>query len=272
MSDDRRALVIVSLTGMAVAGMFLLIPAFAQDPIYHALADGRGFMGIPNFGNVVSNLAFTIVGVAGLGALWRGWFGVTAIGDGDRLPFACFFLGVALVGPGSAWYHLDPNNATLFWDRLPMTIAFMALVAAVLSDRVSGWRDNRGGLYLLMGIGVASVLWWDISERLGAGDLRAYALVQFWPVVLIPAVLWLFPSGRYVRARYLFAALLFYGLAKAAEHYDQGVFALTRGFVSGHTLKHLLAALGPVAIISMMRKWPKFKDANLHPGASEPSL
>ncbi len=257
MTRGRRIMLLWGLTALAAAGMFLFAPPIPQDSTYHLLADGRGWLGIPNFGNVMSNLPFTIVGIAGLGALWRGWFGVPPMGDGDPVPFAYFFIGVALVGPGSAWYHLDPNNSTLFWDRLPMTIAFMALVAAVLSDRISrAWVACRG-LNLLVAAGIVSVVWWDYGEIRGAGDLRAYALVQFWPVILIPLVLYLFPGGRHVRARYLVAALAFYALAKLFEHYDHGVFALTGGAVSGHSIKHLLAALAPAAILAMMRDWPR---------------
>jgi hypothetical protein len=257
MTRGRRIALLWGLTALAAAGVFLFAPPIPQDPAYHLLADGRGWLGIPRFGDVLSNLPFTLIGIAGLGALWRGWFGVPPMGDGDPLPFVYFFVGVALAGPGSAWYHLSPSNATLFWDRLPMTIAFMALVAAVLSDRVSqGWVACRG-LNLLVVAGAASVVWWDYGEIRGAGDLRAYALVQFWPLVLIPLVLYLFPGGRYLRARYLVAALVFYALAKLFEHYDHGVFALTGGAVSGHSIKHLLAAGAPAAILAMMRKWPR---------------
>lgn len=261
MAGNWRILFLWGLTVLAVAAVFLLAPPIPQDPAYHGFADGRARLGIPNFGDVMSNLPFTIVGIAGLGALWRGWFGAPSMGDGDPLPFVYFFVGVTMVGPGSAWYHLGPTNSTLFWDRLPMTLAFMALVAAVLSDRVSrGWVACRG-LNLLVFAGAASVVWWDLSEMRGAGDLRAYALVQFWPVVLIPLVLWLFPDGRHIRARYLVAALAFYALAKLAEYYDHGIFALSGNTVSGHTLKHLLAAGAPAAILAMMRQWPRESEA-----------
>lgn len=257
MSRRQRIALLWGLTALAAAAMFMFAPPIPQDPAYHQLADGRGWLGIANFGNVMSNLPFTIVGIAGLGALWRGWFDVPSMGGGDPLPFVYFFAGVALVGPGSAWYHLDPTNATLFWDRLPMTIAFMALVAAVLSDRISrAWVACRGLNWLVVA-GAASVVLWDYGETRGAGDLRAYALVQFWPVILIPLVLYLFPGGARVRMRYLVAALVFYALAKLLEHYDHGVFELTGGAVSGHTIKHLLAALAPVAILAMMRQWPR---------------
>ena len=257
MTRGRRIALLWGLTALAAAAAFLLAPPVPQDPAYHLFADGRGWIGIANFGNVMSNLPFTIVGIAGLGALWRGWFGAPPMGGGDPLPFAYFFAGVAMVGLGSGWYHLDPNNATLFWDRLPMTLALMALVAAVLSDRISRPWAARQGLNLLVAVGAASVVWWDLGEARGAGDLRAYALVQFWPLVLVPLVLYLFPGGRHVRASYLVAALGLYVLAKLFEHYDHGIFALTGGAVGGHSIKHLLAALAPATILAMLRKWPR---------------
>ena len=257
MTRGRWIALLWGLTALAAAGVFLVAPPVPQDPAYHLFADGRGWMGIANFGNVMSNLPFTIVGIAGLGALWRGWFSTPPMGEGDPLPFAYFFAGVAMVGIGSGWYHLDPHNATLFWDRLPLTIALMALVAAVLSDRISRPWVARRGLNLLVAVGAVSVVWWDLGEARGAGDLRAYALVQFWPLALVPLVLYLFPGGRHVRARYLVAALGLYVLAKLFEHYDHGVFALTGGAVGGHSIKHLLAALAPATILAMMRRWPR---------------
>ena len=117
MSRTRRIVLLWVLTALAAAGVFLFAPPIPQDPAYHLLADGRGWLGIPNFGNVMSNMAFPLVGIAGLGALWRGWFGVPSMGEGDPLPLVYFFVGVALVGPGSAWYHLDPDNATSYEGR-----------------------------------------------------------------------------------------------------------------------------------------------------------
>jgi hypothetical protein len=260
MSRRLRIWLICGLTLGAVLAMFLFVPPIPQTQLYHLFADRRPWMGIPNFGNVASNLAFSLVGAAGLGAMWRGWFGTCRIDEGASMPFAYFFVGVAFVGPGSAWYHLHPTNATLFWDRLPMTVAFMALLAAVLSDRISRKWTARGGLNLLVAVGIASLLWWDIGESWGAGDLRAYALVQFWPVVLIPLVLWLFPQGRYVRGRYVAAAFGFYLVAKLLEHYDQGVLTMTGGIVSGHTLKHLVAALAPATIVVMICRLPTGSD------------
>ncbi len=256
MSYRQRMWGLLAVTALAVVAVYTLLPPIGQDPAYHDLADRRVVLGIPRFGDVVSNLAFTIVGLAGLGAVFRGWFAVPPLAPLERMPFAAFFLGVALVGPGSAWYHLEPNTTTLFWDRLPMTVAFMGLVAAVIADRIDARRGAGWGLALLILAGAASVVGWSLGEARGAGDLRAYILVQFYPLIGIPLVLWAFPVSTRVHGRHIAAAVVLYALAKLGELYDQQIFALTGELVSGHTLKHLVAALAPAAIIAMLRYNP----------------
>lgn len=92
-------------------------------------------------------------------------------------------MGLLLTAAGSAYYHLLPDNERLFWDRLPMTIAFMSLIVAQIVDRIS----VRAGLALLapmLLVGVASVVYWLATERAGAGtlDKKSPALVArgFW--------------------------------------------------------------------------------------------
>ncbi len=257
MSHNQRIALLILLTVAVIAAVYLLLPPIPQDPAYHGFADTRQVFGIPRIGDVVSNLPFTLVGLAGLGALFLGRFGVPPADARARLPYAVFFLGVTLVGPASAYYHWNPSNETLFWDRVFLTVAFMGLVAAVIADRV-----HRGGaagwvLALLVGAGFASVLSWSVGEARGAGDLRAYILVQFYPLVAVPLVLWWFPDGIRVKSRFIAWAVAFYVVAKIAELFDAELFALLGGAVSGHTIKHLVAALGPVAIIAMMRTWPR---------------
>lgn len=41
--------------------------------------------------------------------------------QGELWGWACFFIGVAAVGVGSSYYHLEPNDARLVWDRLPVS-------------------------------------------------------------------------------------------------------------------------------------------------------
>lgn len=246
-----RLMGLAGLTALIVATVFLFVPPISQDPAYHVLADTRLVLGVPRFGDVVSNLPFVLVGLAGLVVLWRR---EADLSDAAALPLAAFFLGLALVGPASAYYHWYPTTETLFWDRLPMAVAFMALLAAVLADRLPLSRvAARWGLALLLALGVASVVGWSQGEARGAGDLRAYAIVQFFPVVLIPLLLWLFPrADPLIPGRAVLAAFLLYGLSKGAEALDHEIFALLRGAISGHSLKHLLAAAAAVPLVATL--------------------
>jgi hypothetical protein len=155
-----------------------------------------------------------------------------------------------LTAIGSSYYHLAPDNARLVWDRLPMTIVFMALVAAMIEERIS----VRAGLWLLpflLAIGVFSVWQWYWSELRGAGDLRFYAAVQVYSALVLLLVL-LFPTN-YTRGGDLGVVVLFYVLAKLLETFDTQIFALGH-IVSGHTLKHLAAAMAGYWILRMLRK------------------
>jgi hypothetical protein len=133
-----------------------------------------------------------------------------------------------------------------------MTVAFMGLFANVIGERI-GVRAGAWLLGPLVWLGVASVLTWHLGERRGAGDLRLYGFVQFYPLLTIPLLLWLFPA-RYTRAGYVFVALGWYLLAKGLEvgAVDHGVYAAGQ-FVSGHTLKHLAAAAGAFWLFRMVR-------------------
>jgi hypothetical protein len=167
---------------------------------------------------------------------------------GEQRPYWLFFTGIALTGVGSAYYHARPDNVTLFWDRLPMAIAFMALLASVIGERI-GRRAGARCLWPLAIAGAGSTLYWHLGEQRGAGDLRPYALVQFGSMVLIPLILALFPA-RYTGTRYLWMSIGWYGLAKAFEYLDHGL--LTRVGVSGHTWKHLASAAGAYWILLML--------------------
>ncbi len=224
-------------------------PRFGQDPEYHRFADTRRLLGVPSAMDVLSNAPFAVVGAAGLGWLARG---SRRFADRrERWPWLALFLGVGLTSVGSAWYHLAPDNARLVWDRLPMTLGFMGLFAALIAERVS----VRLGVSLLPGLllaGVASIGYWHLTETAGQGDLRPYVLAQFYPLLAIPLLLALFPA-RYTRGGDLLVALAFYLAAKLAESSDAAIFAFT-GLVSGHTVKHLLAAAGIAWLLRMLRR------------------
>jgi len=241
-----KEIALALVTAAAVAGVFLL-DAIPQDPAYHVFADRRVLFGIPNFWNVATNLPFLIVGLAGWATIRR----IASPPLATHYRLLC--IAIALVAFGSGWYHLAPSNASLVWDRLPMTVAFMALFSALLADRVS-WLLGRALLWPLVVAGMASIAWWMRTEAVGAGDLRAYALVQFLPMLLTPLVLLLWREGG-LAARPLWLAIAAYALAKLAEHFDAAIFAAT-GFVGGHAVKHLLAALATGWIVRAFQGAP----------------
>ncbi len=237
----RRAAILTA--AVTVLGLFVVCsrPPTPQPPEYHDFVDTRAWLGIPNAGDVLSNLAFLVVGALGLVAARRP--------SGVRPQYLVFFTGVALTAFGSAYYHLAPDNPRLVWDRLPMTLGFMGLLAAIIGERIDV-RRGRQLLAPLLALGLASVLHWIWSESQGAGDLRPYAAVQFLSLLVIVTLLLAAPR-RFSHAGLLWAGLACYALAKALEALDAEVFAATGELVSGHTLKHLAAALG-VGLIARM--------------------
>jgi hypothetical protein len=238
----------------AAAAVLLALTAVAwfsagpvpQDPRYHDYADRRVVLGIPYGWNVVSNLALVAAGAAGLGYLARlGRRGR----DGILVHYGVLFAGALLSGLGSAYYHLAPTNDTLVWDRLAISVGMAGFFSAAVAELVG--RRLAGVLlpvWLLAGLG--SVGYWIMSEQAGAGDLRAYAVVQFLPVPLLAWMLWAFPRPRRYTP-YVLAAIAWYALAKLFELLDGELFALAG--VSGHTLKHLAAAAAPACLLPMLR-------------------
>lgn len=253
MISRKASLFLLILLTAAVVVACLLLPRIPQPLSYHQFADRRGFLGIPNFGDVVSNLPFAVIGIWGVLFMLRSGSVELSKHFLDRRelwPYSFVFIGLLLTAFGSSWYHLNPNNDTLVWDRLPMTITFMAMVAAVIMERIS----LRLGLWLLpilLCVGLSSVLQWHESELHGAGDLRFYAAVQAYSALVILLSL-LFPA-RYTHRYDLALVAVFYTLAKVLEFFDKPIFAAL-GVVSGHTLKHLAAAAAGYCILRMVQK------------------
>lgn len=231
-SGDWRGWLLAGVVLTAIA-VTLLVPRIPQDQSYHRFADTRTIAGIPNFWNVISNLPFLLVGVYGLVQTPR------LSSRSLRPGYILFCLAVIGVGFGSAYYHYAPSTPTLVWDRCPMSIAFMAMFALILGDRV-----NPALRRLLLGplviLGVGSVFYWAWTESRGMGDLRPYALVQFLPLLLIVLMLLMLRGSRDSTA-WLWWSSVTYLLAKIAEHFDAPIYRAVG--LSGHTMKHLLSAL-----------------------------
>jgi hypothetical protein len=182
----RSTLLLTISFGVIVTAV--MVDPVPQDPLYHLFADQRTMASVPNFLNVISNLPFLLVGI-------MGWRAITVNGETvtpeTQRAWMVFFFGVALTAFGSGYFHLQPNNDTLIWDRLPMTIAFMSLFSIIVAEYFSPQLGQRILIPLLI-VGAASVVYWACTESLGAGDLRPYAVVQFLPMLLIPLIISLY--------------------------------------------------------------------------------
>ena len=205
-----------------------------QNEDYHNFSDTLTVGGIPNFWNVISNFPFLIVGL----------FGILRLKKMDRVnfQFLTFFIGVSFVAIGSGYYHFNPNSSTLVWDRLPMTIAFTALMSIVISEFID-YKKGKLLLLPLLLLGIISIVYW-----VKLGDLRLYALVQFYPILAIPIILILFKSEEN-SPKGFWMLLISYIIAKLFETYDFEI-QKTLKFLSGHSLKHISVSVGVYLLIN----------------------
>lgn len=238
---------VVGFTVICLAAA-LLWPPLPQPLAYHGFADQRTLFGVANFLDVASNIAFLVAGIVGLAVVLRGRTRFEQ--PIERLPYAVFFIGLVLTAFGSGYYHLAPDNERLFWDRLPITIALMSLIASQIVERIS-IRAGIALLALLLLIGATSVISWRATERAGEGNVMPYAILQGYSVVIVVLLAALLPSSRYTRDRDIFWVFGCYAIAKLVEALDAHLFALG-GLVSGHTLKHLLAGAAGLFVCRML--------------------
>ncbi len=241
MAGNRWGRVLLwALPLIALAALFAFGP-IPQPPDYHQFADRRAALGIPHFANVVSNLAFLLAGTLGLfHCLERRPAG--ALG-----AWILFFAGFVAVAFGSGYYHLNPGNETLVWDRLGMSIGLAGIYGALMTEYVAA----RLGKYLLaaaLAVALGSVLYWSFAD-----DLRFYLAVQ--GIVFLSALVILaWFENAYGQKRFFVWALVIYALAIACEQLDIPIFMLTGGVIGGHAVKHLLAALAAYLLYGMLRR------------------
>jgi hypothetical protein len=240
----RGALLIV-FTILCLATLLYLTHPLAQDPAYNVFADQRSFLDVPNFLNVTSNLALIIVSILGILECHKPK--PVFQERSERWMFMLFFIAVGLTGIGSAFYHLQPADARLVWDRLPITLVFTTFLTAMISDRL----DHKAALWLVVPIsalGLASVFYWY-----AANDLRLYGFVVLFPIILIPLIMWLYPT-IYTHSYLILEAIAWVIMSRIAEIYDYQIYALTFHIISGHTLKHLFSAFGVYLILRYLQK------------------
>jgi hypothetical protein len=233
---------------IGILGVLTILAWWANGPIpqnqlYHLFADQRTLVTIPHALDVLSNIPFCLVGFIGI---------YTVMSRRQQLNrftgiYLTFFFSVFFTGFGSSFYHLNPANSSLVWDRLPMSIAFMSIFAVIVAERV----HLKLGLKLfpwLVAAGICSVFYWHWQD-----DLRPYLLVQFGTLAALPLILLLY---RRSDSGFLWIAIAFYVLAKVFEVYDSQIYMLTSEWVSGHSLKHLAASITPLMIVMKLQHEP----------------
>jgi hypothetical protein len=225
---------------LGIALLLFFSEPLPQNLLYHDFADQRSMFGMLHTLNVLSNVVFCFAGIWGFVLIATR----AAKLSGINIIYLVFFAGIFFTGLGSAYYHWSPDNTTLVWDRLPMTIGFMAFTSVVVSERYSESLGHKLFPWLLT-VGFLSVVYWWWQD-----DLRPYFVVQFGPMLILPLIIWRFSGPGTV---WLWLTIGFYVAAKIPELFDHQVFQFTAGFVSGHTVKHLLAAIGAFMIVAKVK-------------------
>jgi len=269
MAISHRRVTVIAGAATLIAICYAVLPPIAQDPLYHAFADGRALHGMPNFWNVISNLPFFLAALYGVKTLGSR---IAFVEPWERIAYGVLLAGAVAVGVGSTYYHLHPDDPRLFWDRLPMTVVFMSLVATTIGERVS-MNAGRALLLPMILLGLGAVLYWRFS-----GDLRLYGIVQFGAMLAVAVLLAVFPP-RYSAAGRVWCTVVLYVLAKTLELLDRELASVVA--TGGHPWKHLAAAGAVfvyVSAVSCRRPLeappaapgrPRFPGALLRQGASQ---
>jgi len=234
--------------GVAALAAVALAPPLAEPGVFRSLVDDRRLLGLENFWNVISNAPLLLVGAWGVHFVSR--TREAFVEPAEKWAYFVCFLAVALSGVGSTYYHLAPDPDRLMWDRLPIALGFMALLSAVIAERV-GVRAGLRALAPLLVAGAASVLYWRWSLLHGPENILPYAVVQYGAIAAIVVLALRFPS-RYARGADFLVAMGIYAVAKVAEMLDAQIYALGQ-YISGHTLKHLLAAVAVWWLLRMLQ-------------------
>lgn len=241
----NKTLVYLVFAALLLALVGIFAGPISQPEAYHNFADQRTVFWVVNGWDVFSNILFAVAGIWGLYLLLTPKK-VHFINERSRVMWLFVAIGLILTAIGSSYYHLNPNNSTLVWDRLPMTIIFMSYVAALIGERI----NMRLGLLLwplLLIFGLYSVLQWHATD-----DLRLYLSVQLF-TILTTGILLLTPSP-YDRRWDIGIVVLLFGLARLFEIYDHQILEISKNSISGHTLKHLAAGMAGIWLMYMLTK------------------
>jgi hypothetical protein len=233
----ERVLLVVCLALLALA---LFGPEASQPSTYHAFADQRRFFALPFAMDVLSNAAFLAVGIAGIACLIA--YPRRALTNVQRAMSILFVAGLLLTALASAWYHLHPDDANLAIDRSGMAVAFAGLLGLAAAGRVSERAGAALGLAVLLAAPLAIKYW------IATDNVFPWGVLQGGGMGLILWASLLRPRSKALDVRWSLV-ILAYAAAKLFELNDDAVYQLSGHLVSGHTLKHLFAALAGCPVV-----------------------
>jgi len=233
---------IFGCVGAALLALAVWGPHIGALPGHHTFVDTRVWHGIPNAADVLSNIAFLVAGCFGFAALALRTVPLTNM---QRAMTALFFAGLVLTTFTSGWYHLDPGEMRLAMDRTGMAVAFAGLLGLAAATKVG----ERAGA--CTGLAILFVAPWAIAEAT-RGELLPWAVLQFGGMAILLALAAVRPLPNAPKPSWL-AVIAIYAIAKLCESADVALFEATRELVSGHTLKHIVAAGAALPLIIALR-------------------
>lgn len=241
--DIRKLLGLLTLAGAICLWTWPLLPT-SDSPTYFHFADTRPILNIPNSLDVLSNLFFLFFGIFGLKIALRA---KNKKPNNLTLYIVLISVSAILTCFGSIYFHISPSPSTLLWDRLPMTLAFMSILAMIISDRTS----KKVGLYslvFLIPFGLLSV----IGFQFGWLTLKPYIAVQYGSILFIVLAISIWTENK-ISNTAIWSSIGLYAVAKAFEISDAFVFNIT-GLISGHTLKHFFSSLAIYKLLTINRE------------------
>lgn len=204
--------------------------------------------------DVLSNLAFSVFGIVGLITVWR-WRGA---GNSSDSLAGLFFIGLLATGPLSGWYHLQPDNPGLALDRYGMTIAFSGLLGLAACAQVSD-KAGRAVAILVLAGGFGGVQVWAAT-----GNVFPWVVLQFGGLIMMIGMACLRSDPSVLRVSWI-TVVLIYAVAKGLEHYDAEIFELSGEWVSGHTLKHIVASFAALPVLLALQRKRAYDQHRLTP-------
>jgi hypothetical protein len=232
------------LTGLIILILLaIFLPSIEQNQNYHNFADQRVLFGVNNAFDTLSNLAFIMVGILGLVNFYNNQY--IKISNSFSVILNLFFIAIILTGLGSSFYHLSPNDFTLVFDRLAMSLVFASILAMLAYLKISP-RFGLHTLAELLILAPLTVLIWKFN-----GNLTPYVVLQFGGIILV--ILTLLLTKTRMQGPCFTSLIILYGAAKLVEFYDEKIFNLSQNLISGHTLKHLIAALAVIIFVSPLK-------------------